>query len=321
MNCMSKIVEYRIGKNKLAESNKNRPENLLILSASFEDRCLAAANSLKASFASENTLILYNKEFLRRGNTSENLRKLNKKAKEFSKKVFEIETTAEITHSVISAIHEVITANSINLDDNAITIDISTFPRHELLLILRYIRMQNPRKKVRLLYTRPRKYGEWLSYGVKEVTAVPSYGGTQIPGRKKLLVILSGFEWERMFRLWEEHEPSKTIVVLGDPPTNKHFLAINKVRANILRNRTNVEEDKAPANNPFAFCRKIEKILMKHKKEYNIFISPMNTKLQTVGLFLLAEKYNWFQITTAVPNDYNVENYSEGSELIYEVYV
>jgi hypothetical protein len=318
---MNRVLKYRFGQRRIAETKLNQPEHLFVVSASFEERCLAVTSSLTESCKSENTLIIYNKEFLKRGNTEYNLKELQKKAKGFSNNIFTKATSIQDRQNIISAIHDVIEKNSIALDGKTITIDITTFPRHELLLMLRYIRMLNPRGKFRLLYTRPRKYGDWLSYGVKEVTAVPSYGGTQIPGRKKLLIILSGFEWERMFRLWEEHEPSKTILVIGDPPTNKHFLTINRVRANILKHRTNVQEDKASASDPFKFYKKIEQILMDHKKEYNIFVSPLNTKIQAVGLFLLAEKYTWFQITTAVPNDYNVENYSEGAEIIYEFFL
>ena len=246
---------------------------------------------------------------------------LHKKCTSFSEKTEIIETSISNPLNIVSSIHRYISGNSVDIEDKTITIDISTLPRQELFIILRYIRMQNIGGKIRILYTRPKKYGNWLSYGLKEVVAIPSFGGTQIPGRKKLLIILSGFEWERMFRLWEEHEPSKTIVVIGDPPTNKHFLAINKIKTSLMLSRANVAEKKASANNPFKFYSSMEKILMEYKKEYNIFISPMNTKIQAVGLFLLFEKYNWFQITLAIPNDYNVDGYSVGAEMIYEFYI
>jgi len=184
--------------------------------------------------------------------------------------------------------------------------------------MLRYIKMLNPRGVTRILYTKPKKYGDWLSKGFKEVITVPSFAGTQIPGRKKLLIIMAGFEEERMLQLWEEHEPSKTILIIGNPPTSKEFLKINKIKSKMILNRFNVISEEAPADDPFKFRDALADILNKYKRDFNIFIAPMNTKIQTVGLFLLSEKYNWFQITLAVPNDYNVVGYSVGAQEIYE---
>lgn len=318
---MSKINQYKIGGKKLATTKASSPEHLLILSASFEERCMGVIDSLKSSFRSDNTFLFYNKGFVKRGKAPEYYKSLVSKCKKISNNFETIEIPINDKQHIITELHNMINKYSLTLEKRTITIDITTFPRHELLLMLRYLRMQNIKSKIRLLYTRPKKYGNWLSYGAHEIMAIPSFGGIQIPGRKKLLVILAGYEAERMFRLWEEHEPSKTIIVIGDPPTNKHFLARNIIKANILKNRTNVEEQKASASDPFKFCKKMESILMNHKKEYNIFIAPMNTKIQTVGLFLLAEKYNWFQITTALPSDYNVDTYSSGAEIIYEFYI
>ena len=315
------VKEYRVAKDKLSESSKGCPDSLALFSASYEDRCSAAASTFKSNYHCMTSLIFYNKEFLDRGKTSRNLAELSNKCSQFSDNIQKIETSIDNKLDIVSSFNRYISENQIDIENKIITLDISTFPRHELLLLLRYLRMLNVKNKIRILYAKPKKYGNWLSTGFKEVIAVPSFGGTQIPGRKKLLIILSGFEWERMFRLWEEHEPSNTVVVIGDPPTNRHFLAINKVKANLILSRANVIEASAAANNPFQFFKEMEKIMMQYKREYNIFVSPMNTKIQVVGLFLLFEKYSWFQITMAIPNDYNVDGYSDGAESIYEFFI
>ena len=89
----------------------------------------------------------------------------------------------------------------------------------------------------------------------------------------------------------------------------------------MILNNTNVFEERAAANDSFLACDALENLLQNHKRAYNIFIAPMNTKIQTVGLFLLAQKYGWFQITLAVPNDYNVTGYSYGADEIFEFYI
>ncbi len=318
---MPLINKYKFGHDRILQAKEDLVDNLLILSASYEDRCVAVMGSLDQSYQAEDTLIFYNKEFIGRGKTKNKLRSLKSKASKISHRFGEIETTLSQSSNIIYAFHDYISEHAIKIEDKIVTIDISTFPRQELLLLLRYIRMLNTRGTIRILYTKPIRYGRWQSKGFKEVVTVPSFAGTQIPGRKKLLILLAGFEEERMLRLWDEHEPSKTILVIGNPPTSKEFLRINKIKSRMILNRPNVIEEQAPADDPFSFCQKIEQILLEHKRDYNIFIAPMNTKIQTVGLFLLFEKYSWFQITLAVPNDYNVKDYSFGSRLIYEFYI
>jgi hypothetical protein len=319
---MNKLVQkYTYNKAKITCLNADRLDDLLILSASFEDRCTAVSERFSQEYSCENAFVFYNKEFLHRGKTKINLNKITKQLRKLSHQTNNIETSLISNPNIIAAFHEHVTGKSIKFEGGSVTIDISTFPRQELLLLLRYIKMLNSDGKVRILYTSPLKYGSWQSKGIKEIITVPSFAGTQIPGRKKLLVILAGFEEERMIKLWEEHEPSKTILVIGDPPTSKQFLRINKMKSRMIYNRSNVIESQASARDPFVFCSDLENILNQYKRDYNIFISPMNTKIQTVGLFLLFEKYNWFQITLAMPNDYNVKDYSSGARDIYEFYI
>lgn len=317
-----KVKIYKCNKDKLHQVFDDEADSLLILSASYEDRCVAVTENFNSKYQCENTLVFWNEEVINRGKTKENLDKLLKRAESFSKCTKDIKTSLESPRNIISAMHKYISRETINFENKCITIDITTFPRQELLLLLRYMKMLNPNGKMRILYTKPQGYGEWLSKGFKGVITFPSFAGTQIPGRKKLLIILTGFEEERMQKLWEEHEPSKTILIIGNPPTSNEFLAINKLKSSMLLNISKyVFEEQAPANDPFKFFEVMENILNEHKKNYNIFVSPLNTKIQTVGLFLLFEKYNWFQITIALPNDYNVESYSSGQDEIYEFYI
>lgn len=317
----NRIQKYQCGIDYIAQAKEDLVDNLFILSASYEDRCTAVSETLYRDYQVEDAIIFYNKEFIGRGNTKNKLRSLKSKVQKFAHRFNEMGTTLTDDSNIILAFHNYILSNGIKLEGKIVTIDITTFPRQELLLLLRYIRMLNSNGTIRILYATPNKYGSWQSKGFKNVITVPSFAGTQIPGRKKLLIILAGFEEERMLKLWDEHEPSKTILVVGNPPTSKDFLRINKMKSRMLLNRPNVIEEQVPADDPFQFCQRMEAILSEHKRDYNIFVAPMNTKIQTVGLFLLFEKYSWFQITLGVPNDYNVNNYSEGAKTVYEFYI
>jgi hypothetical protein len=315
------IQVHTCGRKSIKTIHKRNTDDLFIAFASYETRCKAVAETFAPEYRCKNTLVFYNREFVSRGATEKNLDALFSITKKFAFSSKAVEISLSFPSNIVSSLHEQIFNSEIELEGKAVTIDISTFPRLELLLLLRYLKMLNTGEKIRILYTKPKKYGQWLSKGFKEVVTVPSFAGTQIPGRKKLLIILAGFEEERMIRLWEEHEPSKTILVMGDPPTSASFLEINKLRSHMIRNRENVHEERAAANDPFSARDALENLLQNHKRDYNIFISPMNTKIQTVGLFLLAQRYSWFQITLAVPNDYNVTGYSSGAEEIFEFYI
>lgn len=130
-------------------------------------------------------------------------------------------------------------------------------------------------------------------------------GGEQSIDRNKLLILLVGFEFDRAMYLCEKIEPSRTIIAIGDQPTDEKFYKINREVVNNLKNIIqDCEEIKVSANNPFNAQQDLESIIKKYKDRYNIIIAPMNTKLQTLGLYLAWENFPEIQIVYSCPESF-----------------
>ena len=80
----------------------------------------------------------------------------------------------------LSKFRDLCKSKGVVLEGNNMTIDITTFTKQYLLVLLRFIEKQEP-KSVRLFYSEPEDYAiKWdkpLSYGLIDIVSVPSYGG------------------------------------------------------------------------------------------------------------------------------------------------
>src|SRR4030067_2982804 len=99
---MNKTIKiYKCKKDKLPSVT----DDLLIASASYEQRCSAVADNLDDNYKCKHALVFYNKEYLSRGKTRENLNKLKSQLKTYSKQVSTKETSLAAGNSIITAIH------------------------------------------------------------------------------------------------------------------------------------------------------------------------------------------------------------------------
>lgn len=188
-----------------------------------------------------------------------------------------------------------------NLNETEIYLDSSTFNRANLLTILFLLRKKYKVRKIHVFYTKPIDTNEKISSCALDATSVPFFGGDQSIDKTKLLLLLIGFEHDRPLYIWEKLEPSKTILAYGKNPTDSKYLEKNKKVVDRLKEEFECEVVGVTANDPFQASKDIEEILHKHSDEFNIFASPLNTKLQTIGLYLAWEKNPSTQIVYSQP--------------------
>jgi hypothetical protein len=203
------------------------------------------------------------------------------------------------------------------MQDVAVTVDTTTFNRESLLTAMALLRNHFPASKIRVAYTSPQKHGEWLSQGYRSVRNVMSFAGIQQSSRPTLLVVLSGFEPERTLKLIEEHEPSKVLLGIGDPPTNQQFLQRNLDEQKLILARQEVEKFSFPASDMLLCRDSLETLLQAYLKSHNIALAPMSTKLSTLAVFLVAEEHPEIQVTYCVPGEYNTDSYSSGADSVF----
>lgn len=209
-----------------------------------------------------------------------------------------------------------------------VTIDITTLTKQYLLILLQCMRRMLPESKIRLLYT-PGVYAsnEVLSWGIKEVCVLPYLGGIgSESSHKRALALLLGYEGERAYGILRYVEPTFTLALVANPPTHPgDDIPSRKKNRIILKDpRTVVAEVSA------LWPDETQKILRQwyekpEYKDYMWYISPLGTKMQTVGVYLFFESLppdSRAEVVYASPLKYNKKKYTidyDHNCIIYEM--
>jgi hypothetical protein len=176
-----------------------------------------------------------------------------------------------------------------------VTVDISTFPRNSLLLVLRALHGVNPALQLRLVYTEPGTYNvpsAPTSSGLCTIEVVPTYSAPYKADEELVLVIFLGFERDRVLGLWQSIAPHKTIVVIGDPPYRTEWTGVSEhINAALLAGLSDDSVYRVDPRNPSATFRLLEKLIGEREHRDNYYIAPFGTKPQTVGVFSFCERY------------------------------
>lgn len=299
--------------------NGNTEDDLFLVSAGFEDRSLEVANMLSSEYSADWGVVYVNSEFLSfptEEKTKENLRKLQSILSEHCDNVDVIKggwlEAKEQLQSLRSGL-EMFEGRS-GLD---ISIDVTSFNRESLFVALNILYSLNNDVSTRIFYVSPNEYGDWLSKGHRLVRNIIGFGGFQESNRQTLLIILTGFEEDRTLNTIEEIEPAKVLAGKGNPATQPSFLEKNEQEQQKVFSRQDTGIFEFPANDIGGTYEKLVEILDQYTPEYNIVLSPMSTKLSTLGVWKAARKFPECQVTYTIPVKYNLQGYSSGSETLY----
>ncbi len=186
-----------------------------------------------------------------------------------------------------------------------IILDISTFNRQNLLVMLRFLRKILNVVEIELIYTVPDEVNREISKGATGFSNIPFFDGVFSIEKRKLLILLVGYEVDRPFLLWRELEPSRVILAEGFEPTSGDFYENNRAAVEELRKFGRSEVMQISANDPHKTRDQLNEIFTKELANYNIFVSPFNTKLQAVGLYLAWEDNPGVQIVIAYPDRFS----------------
>jgi len=300
----------------LSTIRRGIPDDLFVVCASFEHRTKSAAECLSGDYKAKKGIIYYNHEFISNPKTAKNIERLKVLLKLRCNEVDVIEGSLVYPEKQFAVLkNAVLSPNPATI--KAVTIDVTTFNREALLVLVALLRNNCAFATIRVLYVSPIRHGKWLSRGFREVRSVIGFPGVQRASRSTMLVVLSGFEPDRAKKLIEEHEPRIVLLGFGDPPTEQHFLERNIEEQKTILAMQDVERFKFPANKIEKCHQSLMELLRGRLSDYNIILAPMSTKLSTLGAYLTAEANPEIQLTYCVPSEYNVENYSKGANLLF----
>lgn len=186
-----------------------------------------------------------------------------------------------------------------------VELDISTFNRQNLLVMLLLLRQMLKVSDMEIIYTVPKEVNQEISRGATGFSNIPFFAGMFSIEKKKLLMLLAGYEIDRPLLLWRELEPSKVILAEGVEPTDESFYKRNKDAVDELSQFGPAEVRQISANDPIKAKAQLSEMFRKELENYNIFVSPLNTKLQAVGLYLAWEENPAIQILVAFPDKFS----------------
>ena len=306
---------------EMLSANLPQDIDLFVCSASFEERCLSAANNVVD--IPKNVVILRNDAYI---STAE-------KHYEDLKLLF-----GRRSHdALVSSMSPTVTADALKSKvlsmfhpGGTMLVDITTFTHEHLLILMALLRTTPVESgKVIFLYTGAEEYSTntdeqhvWLSYGVRTVRSILGYPGNMVPSKKLHLIVLVGFESERARSVIEMLEPARLSLGIGDEAQSvssshyernrcfhsrlKDFIATQKSLQSV------VDEFSFSCVDPIKACTTLLEQSAKYEG-YNVAVTPMNTKLSTVGLGLAAFQMPGLQLVYSCPEVYNTLGYSSPS--------
>lgn len=301
---------------------KNGGDDIFICCASFEDRTIGVANRLSAEFRIVNSFIFKYDEKNRTNLRDNNFENLKKVLARHSESIFPIICDHHNPIDGIGKLRRLCTNQNIDFTNKDISIDITTFTKQYLLVLLRFIDKQKP-KSLRLFYTEPEDYAvRWhrpLSYGLIDIVTVPSFGGHYNLEKESLLILLLGYEGDRAFGLWERFTPHVTIAFIGKPSFRNAWEGrVEKFNQKLLSNIPKKYMGFISTLNPFAVCRELDSLISKYSPKFNISISPLGPKPQVIGCYLSVRKCPDVQIIYAIPKFHEEKYFSKKIGKIWE---
>lgn len=304
----------------IQEINMHLPEKYsFICFSSFEQRCLSIPYALNCNCVNR-AYVIYNAEAKSIGYNIENTKLIEGQFAEAKLIPVNIQKAMDIAKAMAD-----IVSRLIEEEQRTVIIDISTFTHESLLILMRLLYANKTYfEYVKCLYNGASRYSigdsleqMWLSKGCRDVRNVIGYPGKKDSKKRNHLIILTGFEIERATGLVELLSPDILTLGTGSEPTeNEHSQVMDYFKSKFERWKDNFV---GILNESFEFsCRDVEKTIdiLQEKmcnKDENFYIVPLNTKLSTLAVGIAALNNPNIQVCYAIPEIYNMINYSEPS--------
>ena len=177
--------------------------------------------------------------------------------------------------------------------DNPVVLDISVMSKAHLFVLLQWLDDHGYWDQLWILYSEPEVYGTEghipLSFGVSSVTHLPGFTSVANPSRPLHAILFLGYEGDRALATYEFLQPTKTTVVIPDPPFQPDWSgrteAQNRNLLATIDNRSSLV--KADALDPVSTYSALRTILgeVTSRSDFSRALCPFGTKPQVVGSY------------------------------------
>lgn len=191
-----------------------------------------------------------------------------------------------------------------------VTIDISTMPRETIWTTLAFLEVL--KCKISYIYCKPLQYNkDWLSQEPDNPRIVFKLGGVSKLGSPTVLVILSGYDTDRINQLINFFDPELTLIGFqaGSQMDNQEK-NVKKCQSKFGK-LNNVKLFELDAYSPDHGYEKIHEQISPYIEDNNIVLSSLGPKLSAIALYRLHKTYPDVALAYAPSKRFNPE-YSYG---------
>lgn len=182
--------------------------------------------------------------------------------------------------------------------DKKVCVDLTGFMRPGVLFLLFYMKHMHF-SQVDFLYSEPDHYIEkektqFSKGSVYDTRQINGFAGSNnLKGNKDLLIIAAGYDSNLIAKTAQYKENAEIVQILGFPSLRADMYQENVLRtvaaSDSFTSNTLNDPIFAPASDPFETANVLEKYIKENdcfNKYDHIFISPLSTKAQTLGVGL-----------------------------------
>lgn len=293
---------------------KDSPDDLFVTCGSFEERFLGVPKKFRGDFPNEFILFRFTEPKEKREELIKHMEEtltINR----YKESYHQIYVDHGRSLESILKFHGFLNTKKLHPKDLFITVDISTFTKNLLLNLMLYLVNFLQIEKLRLLYTVPGRYAfpqeGWLSFGIKSIHIPPMCWNAWSPLKDNLLIIILGFEEMRAWSLIDRFSADLNWLFITNPGSKFEWNTYcEDYNTRLLEEIP--PEGKVPALDPIRVSEILSNSITKNIAErYNIFISPLGTKPQLIGiLHFISYSHIPINIVTTTVVDHNVPYYS-----------
>ena len=286
-----------------------KSSELLITFASWEDRFRLGFNRNIETVRARRVLMFYFASYADR--TRENRRSISiackAKAIDHTSVKLDIDDPASNWRNATRAIKKAAE------NCHAIIVDISTMPR-EIIWYVLWIAEHN-QITTQYVYHSPKKYGsKWLSREPRSPRLVFKLSGIALPSARTMLVVIAGFDLQRVKRLINWYEPGRLMIGIQKTSMfeqNARWMSEYREYREILRKEYDCQVFKLDAFSEDRGMTDIKdsvpEVEQHHHGSHNLLMSSLGPKLTAVTLYRLQRNNEHIGLVYAPANEYNQE--------------
>lgn len=272
--------------------------------AGWEDRFLLGINDYleKTKVDSINVIIAYEYENF----TSDNIASLQVLCDEKAIKLKEIKISIKDNIDSWKKLEKEITKQP----NETVLFDISTTPREIIWYVQHFLHEHSA--EVDYVYSKPRKYGEWLCKDPGKPRFVFYHSGITNLELPTALFIISGFDLDRAAQLVHFYEPKKVFLAIQVGEQFENNFKNRELHIEKLKRYTELEYFELDLFATDAGLKSLRERLPKLTEQYNLVATSLGPKPSAVSLFEIQKTLPQLALCYVPSQLYNTKEYSKG---------